>query len=382
MSWKKFSKSLNFSKQGTIFNQNSFYFCSLGHFTQSSTPEILLLSYDEKLSIFNAQGKSLSKFPFSSDVSALYLKDIYDKGENMFISFSYSGEIRVFSKGGEEIWKKNLPVGIVSGMVGNLDYDPGLEIVVLLEDHRIFVLNNQGQIMAKYQHPTDILFVDIGKINSTQKKVIVFVDQTNAVNVLDIEASVQKVPTDIKSIRGFTTVTLYDQTLIAVGDDANTIHLLDKKGNTFETYRCRAPILSIAAGPLFSHDTDGLVVLLKNNYVEILNIEVKNPKAYIESDKKSVIASTAFPTQKPSAKLDFNSELYQQTPSIESRRKGNSGIKVEKSIMDNKLHDSHNLRCPECGDYIAKTLIRQILANKDAYCEECGKSLKRGDFKF
>ena len=115
-------------------------------------------------------------------------------------------------------------------MVGNLDYDPGLEIVVLLEDHRIFVLNNQGQEMAKYQHPTDILFVDVGKINSSQKKVIVFVDQNNVVNVLDIEASVQKLPTDIKEIRGFTTVSLYDQTLIAVGDDSNTVHLLDKKG--------------------------------------------------------------------------------------------------------------------------------------------------------
>ncbi|MHA1746898.1 MAG: hypothetical protein ACTSWW_12930, partial [Promethearchaeota archaeon] len=160
MSWKKFSKALNFEKKGLIYGQSSYYFCSLGHFTQDSMAEILLLSYDEKLSIFNAQGKSLSKSPFSSDVSALFLKDLYDDRENVFISFSYSGEIRVFSKEGEEKWKKTLPKGIVTGIVGNLDYDPGLEIVVLLEDHRIFVLNNQGQVMAKYQHPTDILFVD------------------------------------------------------------------------------------------------------------------------------------------------------------------------------------------------------------------------------
>ena len=298
MSWKKFSKSLNLKKKGSIFGQSTYYFCSLGHFTQNSIPEILLLSYDEKLTIFNSQGKSLSKFPFSSDVSALFLKDIYDNGENVFISFSYSGEIRVFSKAGEEIWKKTLPSGIVTGMVGNLDYDPSLEIVVLLEDHRIFVLNNQGQIMAKYQHPSDILFVDVGKINSSQKKVIVFVDQNNTINVLDIETSVQKLPTDIKLIRGFTTISIYDQTLLAVGDESNIIHILDKKGNTFETYQCRAPIQTITAGPLFSPDTDALVILLENNYVEIVNIEVKNPKAYIESEKKQVIASTPFPQEK------------------------------------------------------------------------------------
>ncbi|MHA1561712.1 MAG: hypothetical protein ACTSPA_06255 [Promethearchaeota archaeon] len=379
MSWKKFSKSLNLKKKGSIFGQSTFYFCSLGHFTQNSTPEILLLSYDEKLTIFNSQGNSLSKFPFSSDVSALFLKDIYDNGENVFISFSYSGEIRVFSKEGEEIWKKTLPSGIVTGMVGNLDYDPSLEIIVLLEDHRIFVLNNQGQIMA--QHPSDILFVDVGKINSSQKKVIVFVDQNNTINVLDIEASVQKLPTDIKLIRGFTTISIYDQTLLAVGDESNIIHLLDKKGNTFETYQCRAPIQTITAGPLFSPDTDALVILLENNYVEIVNIEVKNPKAYIESEKKKVLASTPFPQENLSAKLDFNSELYQKTPSIEARRRRETGFTVGKTDISNHSQDSLNLRCPECGDYLVKTLIRQILANKDAYCEECGRELKRKDFK-
>jgi WD40 repeat protein len=381
MSWKKFSKSLNLKKKGSIFGQSTFYFCSLGYFTQNSTPEILLLSYDEKLTIFNSQGKSLSKFPFSSDVSALFLKDIYDNGENVFISFSYSGEIRVFSKEGEEIWKKTLPSGIVTGIVGNLDYDPSLEIVVLLEDRRIFVLNNQGQIMAKYQHPSDILFVDVGKINSSQKKVIVFVDQKNTINVLDIEASVQKLPTDIKLIRGFTTISIYDQILLAVADDSNKIHLLDKKGNTFETYQCRAPIQTIKAGPLFSPDTDALVILLENNYVEIVNIEVKNPMAYIESEKKQVIASTPFPQENLSAKLDFNSELYQKTPSIEARRKRETGFTVGKTDISNHSQDSLNLRCPECGDYLVKTLIRQILANKDAYCEECGRELKRKDFE-
>ncbi len=381
MSWKKFSKLLDLKKKRSIFGQSSYYYCSLGHFTQNSTPEILLLSYDEKLSIFNSQGKSLSKFPFSSDVSALVLKDIYDNGENMFISFSYSGEIRVFSKEGEEIWKKTLPSGIITGMVGNLDYDPGLEIVVLLEDRRIFVLNNQGQIMAKYQHPTDILFVDVGKINSSKKKVIVFVDQNNSVNVLDIEESVQKLPIDIKLISGFTTISIYDQTLLAVGDDLNKIHLLDKKGNTFETYQCRAPIQTITAGPLFSPDTDALVILLENNYVEIVNIEVKNPKAYIESETKQVSASTPFPKEKQSAKLDFNSELYQKTPSIEGRRKREPGFTVGKTNFSNHSQDSLNFRCPECGDYLATTLIQQILTNKDAYCEECGKELKRKDFE-
>ena len=379
MSWKKFSKTLNFEKKGSIYGQSANYFCSLGHFTQSLTAEILLLSYNEKLSIYNAHGKSLSNSPFSSDVSALFLKDLYDNGENMFISFSYTGEIRVFSKEGEEKWKKTLPAGIVTGMVGNLDYDPGLEIVVLLEDHRIFVLNNQGQIMAKYQHPTDILFVDVGKINSSQKKVIVFVDEKNVVNVLDIEASIQTLPTDIKVIRGFTTVSLYDSTLLAVADDANNIHLLDKKGNTFETYHCRAPIQAIAAGPLFSPDSDALVVLLEDNHVEIVNIEVKNPKAYIESDQQPVIALEAFPQKSESATLEVNSELYQKTPSKKSQQKRDSGFTVDKSVSQ---HEALNLRCPECGDYLPKTLVKQILANKDAYCEECGKKLKRNDFDF
>ena len=133
MSWKKFSKTLNFEKKGSIYGQSAYYFCSLGHFTQNLTAEILLLSYNEKLSIYNSHGKSLSNSPFSSDVSALFLKDLYDSGENMFISFSYTGEIRVFSKEGEEKWKKTLPAGIVTGMVGNLDYDPGLEIMLEYE---------------------------------------------------------------------------------------------------------------------------------------------------------------------------------------------------------------------------------------------------------
>jgi len=114
---------------------------------------------------------------------------------------------------------------------------------------------------------------------------------------------------------------------------------------------------------------------------EIVNIEVKNPKAYIESEKKQVIASTPFPQEKQNAKLDFNSELYQKTPSIEARRKRETGFTLGKTNISNHSQNSLNLRCPECGDYLAKTLIRQILTNKDAYCEECGKELKRRDFE-
>jgi hypothetical protein len=384
MSWKKFKKSINLQRKGKIFNQTSYYFGSTGNLTKSTNSDILLLGYDEKLSIFNNVGKLVSQFPFSSEISSLFLKDIYDTGENVFVSFSYSGEIRVFSKEGSKIWKTKLPAGITTGQVGNLDYDPGLEIIIVLEDHRIFVLDNQGQIIAKYQHSTRINFVDIALINSSQKKVVVFVDDKDTIHVLDIEKTVTPLPIKISPIIGFAIANVYDTTLIAIADDQNSIQLLDKKGNVFETYRCKAPIQYITAGPLFLPNCDAIVAILENNYVEIIEIEVKNPEDYIKHENKSSIPTTPLQSKKitpVSAQLEFNPDLYHSFPSQTSSTNTNaSDLAVKKQVLRTDLSGTTDLRCPECGDYLPKSIVQKVRSGKDAYCEECGRELKRSDF--
>ena len=47
---------------------------------------------------------------------------------------------------------------------------------------------------------------------------------------LDIEKSVQSLPKKITPIQAFSVITLFNKSLIVIGDDSHTLHLLDKNG--------------------------------------------------------------------------------------------------------------------------------------------------------
>ncbi len=373
-----------------FYNSSGFYFGSIGTTQNDSNPKIFLLSYDEKLSIYNTEGKRDTQIPFSSDVSAVFIRDLFNDGNPVFISVTYSGEVRISSEQGEEIWKKQMESGILGGAIGKLDYDNQLEIVILLENSKILVLNNQGQIMAKYQHGVDINYVSIGKVHSSKNKVVLFSDLENSLFVLDVSDTVSKLDLPIKSILGLCSITIYDKVLIAVVDENNNIHLINKKGQIYLTIPVKKPIMSIFSGFLFSTFEEALVIITEDSHIMIFEMKATKPQEFQAQLNKSDSASLdhnllsdedrepiEFDHEKSERKpsLEINPELYQSSQKIDDSKSFSS--KVEKSVLAADSSSQKTYKCPECGDFLAPSLMVRIMKNKPTFCEACGAELTR-----
>ncbi|MHA1518627.1 MAG: zinc ribbon domain-containing protein [Promethearchaeota archaeon] len=373
-----------------FYNASGFYFGSIGKTQNDSSPKIFLLSYDEKLSIYNAEGKRVTQIPFSSDVSAVFIRDLFNDGNPVFISVTYSGEVRISSEQGEEIWKKRMESGILGGAIGKLDYDDQLEIVVLLENSKILVLNNQGKTMAKYQHPIDVNFVAIGKVHSSDNKIVLFSDAENCLFVLDVSDTVSKLDIPIKSITGLCSITIFDKVLLVVVDENNNVHLINKKGQIYLTIPIKKPIMSIFSGLLFSKFEEALVIITEDSHVMIFEMKATKPQEFqaqlnISDDEKLdhnlLSDEERDPLELESKKierkpaLEVNSELFQSSPKSDSSKSFSS--KVEKSVLSSAASSQKSYKCPECGDFLATSLVDRIMRNKPTFCEACGAELTR-----
>ena len=160
MTWKKFKKRLQVQKRYEIYHPSGIYTGSIGSLTQSKKPEIILLTFGEKLLAYDIKGAKKLEIPFTNDVCKLFITDLFQPNKRVFVSLAFSGEIRVFSESGEIYWKINGDT-IIDGVMGNLDYDPKSEIVALLDTKQILILNNAGKTVAKYTHPEKIHYISL-----------------------------------------------------------------------------------------------------------------------------------------------------------------------------------------------------------------------------
>ncbi|MHA1673974.1 MAG: hypothetical protein ACTSYI_10130, partial [Promethearchaeota archaeon] len=382
--------SLTYNKRMEFYNTSGFYFGSIGTTQNDSNPKIFLISYDEKLSIYNTEGKRVTQIPFSSDVSAVFIRDLFNDGNPVFISVTYSGEVRISSEQGEEIWKKQMETGILGGTIGKLDYDNQLEIVILLENSKILVLNNQGETMAKYQHGVDINYVSIGKVHSSKNKVVLFSDVENSLFVLDVSDTVSKLEIPVKTIDGLCSITIYDKVLIAVIDENNSIHLINKKGQIYLTIPVKKPIMSIFSGFLFSKFEESLVIITEDSHIMIFEMKATkpqefqvqlnnaddtplNPNLLSDEEREPIELDHEKPERKPS--LEINPELYQSSPKTHDSKSFSSQLK--KSVLKPDESSRKTYKCPECGDFLASSLVDRVMKNKPTFCEACGAELTR-----
>ncbi|TFG20213.1 MAG: hypothetical protein EU530_03820 [Promethearchaeota archaeon] len=266
MSLKKFKKRLQFNKRFEIYHPSGIYTGSIGYLSQYSSPEIFLLTFGEKLLIYNSSGKLKQEIPFTNKVCKLFITENLIPGKKVFVSLAYSGEIRVFSETGEIFWKiKN--GRLVDGVLGNLDYDPKMEIVSLNENNQILIYNDTGKIVAKYTHPSKIYYITLAKLNSSEKNVILFVDSNDKLHVLDIETQISEIPLGVKSIQGLDSLTIYNTNVVVILDSKNFVNIYDKKGNLIERFSPEKEVESIFTGYLENDKIESLFLITKDSYL-------------------------------------------------------------------------------------------------------------------
>lgn len=393
MTRKTLPPSLQHQKKLEFYDPSGFYFGSIaaaGISQLDSNPTLLLLSYDEKLSFYNTQGKRITQLPFSSDASAVFIEDLFNDANPVYISCTFSGEIRVFAENGDEIWQKQMESSILGGIIGNLDYDQQPEIILMLDNNSLVVLNNQGQVVAKYQHHTQIMFVAIGKVHSSKNKVILFSDVGNDLYVLDVEDTVTSLEIPIKKIRSLATLTIYDKILLLIVDENNVLHILNKKGQIYLSFPVHKPILAAFTGYLFSKYEQTIALLTEDSHVLLYEMKATNPalfqledgahspyndaqerlggkqQAETEIEGENEVSTTA--------SLEINPSLFHSH--VESNSTDNSDLHVEKSIISESA-SSKSYKCPDCDSFLPKSLIERIFHDQPAFCEQCGAELSR-----
>ncbi len=381
MSLKKFKKRLQFNKRFEIYHPSGIYAGSIGYLSQYSTPEIFLLTFGEKLLIYNSTGKLKQEIPFTNKVCKLFITENLIAGKKVFVSLAYSGEIRVFSETGEIFWKIQ-EQRLVDGVLGNLDYDPKMEIVSLQENNQILIYNDTGKIVAKYTHPSKIHYITLAKLNSSEKNVILFVDSNDKLHVLDIETQISEIPLGVKSIQGLDSLTIYNTNVVVVLDSKNFINIYDKKGNLIERFSPEKEVESIFTGYLENDKIESLFLITKDSYLINYKIDVADAKefdkALSKNDEKIQKKSTdSGITTQPY--LEVNANYFNEK--IEYETSENGEPQLLRTVIPKKTLDNLTLKCPECEDYLPRSLIQQILIGKESFCEKCGKPLSRSDFE-
>ncbi len=383
--WKRFVKNLQLDLNFEKYYREGFYTGSIGNLTQSREPEILLLTYDQKLMAFSPDAKKTLDIPFSNDVCRLYIEDLYLSGEKVFVSLAYSGEVRAFSDTGEIYWKFHKEE-IIDGFLCNLDYDKQKEIVVLHKPNQIRVLNNQGKTVAKYTHSEKILHISHAKINSSDKQIIVFSDKKNQLYALDIEKTINQIPVKIESIRGLDSITIYNRNILILLDEKNHLNLLDKKGNLIERFSFEKKIETFFTGYLFDDKIESLCILTRDSHLLVYQIKIADTAEFLKAetaqqeDAASIAASKGADSseQKPDPTLEFDPNYFHSrkpiTPEISLEDR------LQKQTKEKQSSENLELRCPECGDFFTPTIIKRILEGKTAFCEECGLEIHKSDF--
>jgi hypothetical protein len=380
MSLKKFKKRLQFNKRYEIYHSNGIYTGSIGYLTQSSSPEIFLLTFEENLLVYNSSGKLKQKIPFTNKVCKLFITENLIAGEKVFISLAYSGEIRVFSQNGDVFWKvKDTP--LIDGVLGNLDYDPKMEIVSLQENNQISIYNDTGNVVAKYIHHAKIHFITLAKLNSSEKNVILFVDSNDKLYVLDIETQISEIPLELKSIRALDSLTIYNTNVVVILDNQNYINFYDKKGHLIDRFSPKKKVESIFTGYIHEEKIESLFVITKDSYLINYKIDVANAEEFIDGtsgSNKNKMKRSSTSGNKTKPYLEVNANYYNEKMENESTS-SDDPTSIQKSIIPKKTYE--NLKCPECKDLLPRSLIRQIIEDKESFCEKCGVPLSKSDFK-
>jgi len=343
-------KRIQIKKKWEIKGIDQFYFCSIGNLSRDPFEEIITLNYSEKLIIYNNNGKNILEMPFSGDVSGLFVCDLFDDGENVFVSMDMEGYIRVFSLEGKEIWKVMLHDAIITGIVDNLWKNDNLEIICILENNEIIVLNNDGKIILTYKHSNSINSCCVSAFRDINEIEIIFNDSKDNINFLNMNGDISSLDLNIKHIRSLAKIKVFDVDLLAVVNEEKGVILLDSEGTILNQIDFKEKVQYLASGSLFSLHCQSIVVIVDNNKLIAYDVEP------LISDNFIIKSSSI---------------------NEERKIKGTKNIGLRKIKAELNSEELNKIICPECGENLPGMLRQRILNDIDVFCEKCGTKLTK-----
>ena len=376
------TKSLQIKEKWQIKSQNFYYFCSSGQMIHNNPPSILLLSFDDKLTILNEDGKQVTSLPFSSDITAIFIEDIFKNHDPVFVSMDIHGKVRVFSREGKEMWEKELPAAVVTGSVTNIDNEVDLEILVALENQELLILSNQGNVIGTYRHNTGITSLTVGTFHSSTREII-FSDQKDQLNFIDIEENQTTLNLNVKQINAITTIEL-SETFLVLATNEGKIVWINNKGKIVQSYQLSSGVRGITSVTGKSDDSLLIVSTLDDNRLVALSIHDPNhvnkkEKAQSKIEPLKITPKAPDHPVKPEIRVEkSNFSSFPRYAPQSTRVQDSAGIKVVNSRKVSKSQGTQ-IQCPMCGNYLPMEFEERVLNGIDTFCEKCGEKITLKD---
>jgi DNA-directed RNA polymerase subunit RPC12/RpoP len=305
-----------------LFKKNV-YNVTISNIVGDATPEVIGVSYSNKMKTFSIEGKQLFSMPFDSEITQFRSGNITGRNSIDLISGDIHGYLRIMGMDGREIWKTNLKNPVISMSIGERHIHAGKSIMLGLKEQKLVVVNNRGEIEFEVDTPSEILDVTFG---SNEENVIVLLANGNVVALKENNSWKTIFQADYNPTC-FTFVSYNDFQGLLIGDETGTVRLHGMDGELItETY------IGLKIGDIDEEFIQGngaersLFVLSAGK--EIFLFEIKNNKNYIQ----------------------------------------------KKEVSKKRFADI--IKCPECGANLNPDHKKQLSLGENVYCEYCGIQIK------
>ena len=130
--------------------------CSISNIIGNSTSEIIGCSYDETMRIYNLPGKQLMISEFSSEITSFIVAPVTKEKNAELLSGDIHGRVRLLGKQGNLIWDIKFNSPVICCDIGDFLGNGGKEVVLGLQNMKIIVLNNKGEVLEAFEAPKPI----------------------------------------------------------------------------------------------------------------------------------------------------------------------------------------------------------------------------------
>jgi hypothetical protein len=286
-------QKINLKVIWTVNFKKSVYSCGISDLIGNPPPEVIGCSFDETMRIYDLQGKQIMASEFSSEITSFLAAPITQEENVELLSGDINGNIRLMNKHGKLLWDVKLKSAIMCMDVGDFLDNGEMELIFGLQNKKLILCNNKGQLLEAFIAPDSIN--DCTIVNHSEKllgNLIVLLKSSSVINY-DKKGRWQELykledkPTVVKSI------IIGEEQLLLIGNKNGSLKVIDFDGHVLgeidlgEKIRCISRIM-----PLLEHDDFKFISVAAGNSLILIQFAELTKKVNVYPIKKEPMMDT------------------------------------------------------------------------------------------
>jgi len=275
------------------------YSCSISNLIGNPPSEIIGCSYDETMRVYNLQGKQLMVNEFSPEITTFIVAPITEEKNAELLSGDIYGIVRLLGKQDNLIWDINLNSPVICGDIGDFLGNGEKEVVLGLQNMKIIILNNTGQVLEAFKAPESIKDCTIiDQSDNFIGRLIVLLKDGRIIN-FDKDGRWQEIfqldnnPSSIKFNK------LFENQIFIIGYKNGSLKISDLEGDILGEIILKDKIRCLNRNlPITEIESNRFIAVASGNLLYSFELFETNKKVDGKSIKKLVKPSTEIVSEK------------------------------------------------------------------------------------